>query len=138
MRAWVCSTCRAIGIIPSAHPAKEANALSCTSPSRPMFCCRRCANLLMPARVVLPERCEASSRRQPETQVHCCAYGILEKKWACGAVGSALPWHGRGREFESHQVHQQNASHLEGGGGLCLGDGTTTSCLNTLITTRTA
>ena len=25
---------------------------------------------------------------------------------ACGAVGSALPWHGRGREFESHQVHQ--------------------------------
>src|SRR5437899_5916904 len=24
---------------------------------------------------------------------------------ACGAVGSALPWHGRGREFESHQVH---------------------------------
>ena len=25
--------------------------------------------------------------------------------WACGAVGSALPWHGRGREFESHQVH---------------------------------
>jgi hypothetical protein len=26
--------------------------------------------------------------------------------WACGAVGSALPWHGRGREFESHQVHQ--------------------------------
>ncbi len=27
-------------------------------------------------------------------------------RWACGAVGSALPWHGRGREFESHQVHQ--------------------------------
>src|SRR5207302_6387067 len=26
---------------------------------------------------------------------------------ACGAVGSALPWHGRGREFESHQVHQK-------------------------------
>ena len=25
---------------------------------------------------------------------------------ACGAVGSALPWRGRGREFESHQVHQ--------------------------------
>ena len=26
--------------------------------------------------------------------------------YSCGAVGSALPWHGRGREFESHQVHQ--------------------------------
>ena len=26
--------------------------------------------------------------------------------WACGAVGSALPWHGRGRGFESLQVHQ--------------------------------
>src|SRR5664280_744725 len=29
-----------------------------------------------------------------------------EETGACGAVGSALPWHGRGREFESHQVHQ--------------------------------
>src|ERR1019366_2993539 len=28
-----------------------------------------------------------------------------EQTGACGAVGSALPWHGRGREFESHQVH---------------------------------
>ena len=25
---------------------------------------------------------------------------------ACGAVGSALPWHGRGRRFEPVQVHQ--------------------------------
>jgi hypothetical protein len=25
---------------------------------------------------------------------------------ACGAVGSALPWHGRGRRFEPDQVHQ--------------------------------
>src|SRR5271165_6755564 len=30
-------------------------------------------------------------------------------RWACGAVGSALPWHGRGREFESHQVHQNSS-----------------------------
>ena len=30
----------------------------------------------------------------------------LLKQWACGAVGSALPWHGRGRQFESDQVHQ--------------------------------
>ena len=28
--------------------------------------------------------------------------------WACGAVGSALPWHGRGQGFESLQVHQFN------------------------------
>src|SRR5271167_4033796 len=28
------------------------------------------------------------------------------KSWACGAVGSALPWHGRGQGFESLQVHQ--------------------------------
>ena len=27
-------------------------------------------------------------------------------EWACGAVGSALPWHGRGRRFEPDQVHQ--------------------------------
>ena len=36
-------------------------------------------------------------------------FDMIEKSlvaWACGAVGSALPWHGRGREFESHQVHQ--------------------------------
>src|SRR4029077_9967002 len=25
--------------------------------------------------------------------------------WACGAVGSALPWHGRGRRFDPDQVH---------------------------------
>ena len=30
----------------------------------------------------------------------------MKRNRACGAVGSALPWHGRGREFESHQVHQ--------------------------------
>src|SRR5580658_5625029 len=26
--------------------------------------------------------------------------------WACGAAGSALPWHGRGRRFDPDQVHQ--------------------------------
>ena len=26
------------------------------------------------------------------------------KVWACGAVGSAIPWHGIGREFEPPQV----------------------------------
>jgi hypothetical protein len=29
--------------------------------------------------------------------------------WACGAVGSALPWHGRGQGFESLQVHQSQS-----------------------------
>jgi hypothetical protein len=33
----------------------------------------------------------------------------IKRNRACGAVGSALPWHGRGREFESHQVHQNKA-----------------------------
>jgi hypothetical protein len=30
--------------------------------------------------------------------------------WACGAAGSALPWHGRGRRFDPDQVHQSNQS----------------------------
>src|SRR5258708_28090259 len=29
----------------------------------------------------------------------------LSRLWACGAVGSALPWHGRGRRFDPDQVH---------------------------------
>ena len=28
--------------------------------------------------------------------------------WACGAAGSALPWHGRGHRFDPDQVHQSN------------------------------
>jgi hypothetical protein len=28
--------------------------------------------------------------------------------WACGAAGSALPWHGRGRRFDPDQVHQNS------------------------------
>ena len=27
--------------------------------------------------------------------------------WACGAAGSALPWHGRGHRFDPDQVHQE-------------------------------
>src|SRR5208337_3180768 len=38
-------------------------------------------------------------------KTHHSAFSVA-RRWACGAVGSALPWHGRGREFESHQVHQ--------------------------------
>src|ERR1044071_33460 len=39
-------------------------------------------------------------------RVALAAWYIGVRERACGAVGSALPWHGRGREFESHQVHQ--------------------------------
>ena len=28
------------------------------------------------------------------------------QEWACGAAGSALPWHGRGHRFDPDQVHQ--------------------------------
>src|ERR1017187_1170212 len=30
--------------------------------------------------------------------------------WACGAAGSALPWHGRGHRFDPDQVHQATLS----------------------------
>jgi hypothetical protein len=29
----------------------------------------------------------------------------VPNQWACGAAGSALPWHGRGRRFDPDQVH---------------------------------
>src|ERR1700712_5163487 len=31
---------------------------------------------------------------------------VLPQEWACGAAGSALPWHGRGHRFDPDQVHQ--------------------------------
>jgi hypothetical protein len=33
------------------------------------------------------------------------------QSWACGAAGSALPWHGRGRRFGPDQIHQISAVH---------------------------
>jgi hypothetical protein len=30
---------------------------------------------------------------------------VPPKEWACGAAGSALPWHGRGHRFDPDQVH---------------------------------
>src|SRR5260370_39862386 len=33
-------------------------------------------------------------------------FGLSLHTWACGAAGSALPWHGRGRRFDPGQVHQ--------------------------------
>src|ERR1700722_19960233 len=40
----------------------------------------------------------------------------VPNKWACGAAGSALPWHGRGRRFDPGQVHQfvSKDSHAPG------------------------
>jgi hypothetical protein len=31
---------------------------------------------------------------------------VATAMWACGAAGSALPWHGRGHRFDPDQVHQ--------------------------------
>jgi hypothetical protein len=33
--------------------------------------------------------------------------------WACGAAGSALPWHGRGHRFDPGQVHQPNSRRIK-------------------------
>jgi hypothetical protein len=33
--------------------------------------------------------------------------------WACGAAGSALPWHGRGHRFDPGQVHQSNSRRIK-------------------------
>jgi hypothetical protein len=37
------------------------------------------------------------------------------QSWACGAAGSALPWHGRGRRFDPDQVHQLSQRLRPGG-----------------------
>src|ERR1700693_1795793 len=37
----------------------------------------------------------------------------LLPEWACGAAGSALPWHGRGRRFDPDQVHQISYSDYD-------------------------
>src|SRR5438132_14317888 len=42
--------------------------------------------------------------------IGCVILRAVLREWACGAVGSALPWHGRGQGFESLQVHQLNVS----------------------------
>ena len=46
-------------------------------------------------------------------------------KWACGAAGSALPWHGRGHRFDPGQVHQLFQQFMQGQssqvGRLCRG-----------------
>src|ERR1017187_5470928 len=52
------------------------------------FCVRRAPGLTNSARPVTIR------------ELHPCS------KWACGAAGSALPWHGRGHRFDPDQVHQ--------------------------------
>jgi hypothetical protein len=41
----------------------------------------------------------------------CRASAFRLQSWACGAAGSARPWHGRGRRFDPDQVHQISAVH---------------------------
>ena len=36
--------------------------------------------------------------------------GSPSPEWACGAAGSALPWHGRGHRFDPDQVHHTVSS----------------------------
>ena len=45
------------------------------------------------------------SGSQPKSSFLDPGFAGLPQTWACGAVGSALPWHGRGRRFEPVQVH---------------------------------
>ena len=53
------------------------------------------ANILHPQHVWFDYPCRVGeNHHRPSTQ------------WACGAAGSALPWHGRGRRFDPDQVHQ--------------------------------
>src|ERR1700757_4404064 len=45
-----------------------------------------------------------------------CQFSLttVAHSWACGAAGSALPWHGRGRRFDPDQVHQILPQYLRG------------------------
>ena len=36
------------------------------------------------------------------------AWAFCLQSWVCGAAGSALPWHGRGRRFDPHRPYQPN------------------------------
>ena len=46
------------------------------------------------------------------------------RSWACGAAGSAIPWHGRGRRFDPDQVHHfQSLTAATNFRGTCRGSG---------------
>ena len=40
-------------------------------------------------------------------------FAIKVYYWALSAAGSALPWHGRGQEFEPPRVHQFSKAELD-------------------------
>src|SRR5271166_2889660 len=42
-----------------------------------------------------------------ENESDAVRWGGVPSEWACGAAGSALPWHGRGRRFDPDQVHHK-------------------------------
>jgi hypothetical protein len=48
-----------------------------------------------------PDRLGLTNRERPGEN-----RGVQLCMWACGAAGSALPWHGRGHRFDPDQVHQ--------------------------------
>ncbi len=58
----------------------------------------------------LPDNSARARQGRMRTRLMPAQAGVILKwsylAWACGAVGSALPWHGRGRRFEPDQVHQ--------------------------------
>ena len=54
----------------------------------------------MVARVDYPSKVSENNKGRPHGQPL-----VSPNKWACGAAGSALPWHGRGRRFDPDQVH---------------------------------
>lgn len=49
-------------------------------------------------------------KKMLEKREHLCYNLYAQMKflylWGRGAAGSALPWHGRGRGFKSHRLHQ--------------------------------
>src|SRR5271166_4840219 len=57
-----------------------------------------------------PPLANSSLTNQPSVvtigELHPCS------TWACGAAGSALPWHGRGHRFDPDQVHQSTPLFL--------------------------
>jgi hypothetical protein len=50
-----------------------------------------------------PDRLGLTNRERPGEN-----RGVQLCMWACGAAGSALPWHGRGHRFDPDQVHQSH------------------------------
>src|SRR5271163_2934159 len=39
--------------------------------------------------------------------------GFCLQSWACGAAGSALPWHGKGRRFDPHRPYHPSSCWID-------------------------